>query len=119
MESRVRMALLYDFYGPLLTKRQQHFMELYFGEDLSLGEIAAEFDVSRQAVYDILNRAEAALQGYEQRLKLVDSFFTEKEQLMQLKQLVFTLKQSGLTPEQDKITAEIMALLNAMGPEGD
>ncbi|NLG86534.1 MAG: YlxM family DNA-binding protein [Firmicutes bacterium] len=119
MESRVRMALLYDFYGSLLTKRQQDFMELYFGEDLSLGEIAAEFNVSRQAVYDILNRAEAALQGYEQRLKLVDSFFTEKKRLRQLKQLVFKLQSTGLTQEQEKITAEIMALLDAMGPEGD
>ena len=119
MESRVRMALLYDFYGPLLTKRQQYFMELYFGEDLSLGEIAAEFNVSRQAVYDILNRAEAALQGYEERLKLVEGFFTEKERRAQLKQLVSILQRSGLTTEQDKITAEIMALLDAMGPEGD
>lgn len=39
MESRVRTALLYDFYGSLLTKRQQGFMELYFGEDLSLGRL--------------------------------------------------------------------------------
>ncbi|MGI6129812.1 MAG: YlxM family DNA-binding protein [bacterium] len=119
MESRVRMALLYDFYGSLLTKRQQHFMELYFGEDLSLGEIAAEFKVSRQAVYDILNRAEASLQGYERRLKLVERFFVEKDQLAKLKQLVSKLIISGLTPSQERITHEIMAQIEAMGPEGD
>ncbi len=79
MEARVRTALLYDFYGSLLTKRQQGFMELYFGEDLSLGgEIAREFGVSRQAVYDIINRAEAALKGYEQRLKLLKNFLRKK-----------------------------------------
>lgn len=119
MKSRVYMALLYDFYGSLLTKRQQRFMELYFGEDLSMGEIAAEFGVSRQAVYDILNRAEAALKGYEQRLKLLENFATEEKQRAQLKQLVNLLQQSKLTPEQKEITAEIMALLRAMGPEGD
>lgn len=119
MESRVRMALLYDFYGSLLTKRQQRFMELYFGEDLSLGEIAAEFNVSRQAVYDILNRAEAALRSYEQHLKLVANFYEEEKQRARLKSLVSILQGGSLTPEQKKITAEIMAVLEAMGPEGD
>ena len=119
MESRVRTALLYDFYGSLLTKRQQGFMELYFGEDLSLGEIAREFGVSRQAVYDIINRAEAALKGYEQRLKMLKNFFEEEKQRQQLKDLVCKLQESGLTSEQKKITAEVMSILKALGPEGD
>jgi predicted DNA-binding protein YlxM (UPF0122 family) len=71
MEKLARMNLLYDFYGQLLTERQRRFVELYYAHDLSLGEIAEEFGVSRQAVYDILKRSEQSLTDYESKLGLV------------------------------------------------
>ena len=42
------VSLLYDFYGQLLSKRQQEVMSLYYEENLSLSEIAEEFSISRQ-----------------------------------------------------------------------
>ena len=42
----IQTSLLYDFYGSLLTDRQREVMELYYGENLSLSEIAAEFSIS-------------------------------------------------------------------------
>ncbi|MCL6635703.1 MAG: DNA-binding protein, partial [Peptococcaceae bacterium] len=57
MEKLARINLLYDFYGQLLTDRQKSFIELYYGQDLSLGEIAREFAVTSQAVHDTLRRA--------------------------------------------------------------
>ena len=59
MEKTLRMSLLFDFYGALLTERQQDVFQLYFGDDLSLGEIAEELRISRQAVYDTLRRGRA------------------------------------------------------------
>ena len=69
-----RQSLLYDFYGQLLTKRQQQVMELYHGENLSLAEIAEEFGISRQGVHDALRSARKALDGYEDKLGLVGRF---------------------------------------------
>ncbi len=66
-----RVAQLYDLYGPLLTPKQQEAVRLYYEQDLSLGEIASECQVSRQAVYDLLRRSEAALEKYEQKLGLL------------------------------------------------
>lgn len=63
--------LLFDFYGKLLTKRQREVMELYYEENLSLSEIASEFQISRQGVHDALKNAEKALAGYEEKLGLV------------------------------------------------
>jgi hypothetical protein len=68
---RVRTNLLFDFYGSLLTKRQREFVKLYFCEDLSLGEIAQRFRISRQAVYDTLKKARESLEEYERKLNLV------------------------------------------------
>lgn len=81
LERFARVNLLYDFYGPLLTERQRRFMELYYQQDLSLGEIAMECGVTRQAVYDTLRRAEAALEGYEEKLGLVQRFFALRQQI--------------------------------------
>ena len=69
-----RQSLLYDFYGVLLTERQREVMELYHEENLSLAEIAAEMGISRQGVHDALKKAEKSLEGYEQKLGLVEKF---------------------------------------------
>ena len=53
-----RMAMLYDFYGDLLTDRQKEFYDLYYNEDLSLAEIAENYGISRQGVRDVIVRAE-------------------------------------------------------------
>ncbi len=66
-----RITLLFDLYGPLLTPKQREAVRLYYEQDLSLGEIAEECRVSRQAVYDLLRRAENALEKYEQKLGLL------------------------------------------------
>ena len=50
LEKTTQMNLLVEFYGSLLTDKQLEYMELYYGDDYSLGEIAEEFDVSRQSV---------------------------------------------------------------------
>lgn len=68
------ISLLYDFYGQLLSKRQDQVMKLYHEENLSLSEIAEEFDISRQGVHDALKNAEKALKEYENKLGLVDKF---------------------------------------------
>ncbi|MBQ9015354.1 MAG: YlxM family DNA-binding protein [Firmicutes bacterium] len=74
MDEITKQSLLYDFYGQLLTKRQQQVMELYHGENLSLAEIAEEFGISRQGVHDALRSARKALDGYEEKLGLVERF---------------------------------------------
>lgn len=66
-----RINLLFDFYGPLLTEKQRTYLSYYFHDDWTLGEIAEQFAVSRQAVYEHIKRAEEALEGYESKLKLL------------------------------------------------
>jgi uncharacterized protein len=70
LEKTNRINVLFDFYGPLLTEKQQTFLKCYFHDDYSLGEIAADFEISRQAVYEHLKRAQQVLESYEQKLGL-------------------------------------------------
>lgn len=63
----LEMTLLFDYYGELLTERQRQCFDMRFNQDLSLSEIAEELQVSRQGVYDNLNRAEALLRNMEEK----------------------------------------------------
>ncbi len=72
MEKAVYISLLLDFYGELLTEKQREYADLYFNENLSLGEIAENDGISRQAVRDSLLRAEAALLETERKTGLVE-----------------------------------------------
>lgn len=71
LEKLVRVGILFDFYGQLLSDRQFTAVELYYIYDLSLSEIGENLDISRQAVYDTLKRAETNLEEFESKLKLV------------------------------------------------
>jgi predicted DNA-binding protein YlxM (UPF0122 family) len=62
---------LLDVYGALLTDRQRRVLELRYGDDWSLAEIAQDLGVTRQAVFDIESRAVHVLLEYERKLGIV------------------------------------------------
>ena len=88
IEKLVHVSLLFDFYGQLLTQRQRELVELYFQNDLSLGELADEFGVSRQAIHDILKRAQEALEEYESKLSLVKRHLKQQDRLREIDRLL-------------------------------
>lgn len=88
LEKTTRMNYLYDFYQSLLTPKQRSYMSLYYLDDFSLGEIAEEYGVSRQAVYDNIKRTEAMLEEYEEKLLLFQKFQERRQIIGQMKQSV-------------------------------
>lgn len=79
MEKIYQQALLYDFYGELLTEHQRSIYEDAVCNDLSLGEIAQERGISRQGVHDLIRRCDRILQEYEAKLHLVEKFVNARE----------------------------------------
>lgn len=91
MEKLLRMGILFDLYGALLTEKQRRCLEMHFLDDLSLSEIADEYGVSRQAVYDIVRRSELVLNDYEAKLGLAARFKRERLELEEICTLLNTL----------------------------
>ena len=87
LEQRAKLTVLYDLYGGLLTEKQQDVFDLYYQCDLSLGEIAAEQNISRTAVHDLINRTEHLLEKYEEKLHLAQRASEQKQILEQLGRL--------------------------------
>ena len=73
-DKMIEISMLYDFYGQLLTAKQQEILKLYHEDNYSLSEIAEEFGISRQGVHDAVKKAEKALHEYESKLGLVRKF---------------------------------------------
>jgi len=83
-----QIILLKDFYGPLLTPRQQEVLHLHYEQDWSLSEIAGQYNITRQAVYDLLKRSQRSLQEYEERLHLVKRFQDTQVQIEEVHRLL-------------------------------
>ena len=67
----LHMALLFDYYGGMLTEKQRDCFDMRYNQDLSLGEIGEMLGVSRQAVCDNLTRTEALLRRMEENIGCV------------------------------------------------
>ena len=103
-----RMTMLFDFYGDVLTDRQKEFYDLYYNEDLSLGEIAENYGITRQGVRDVIVRAEAVLTELEDKTGLIKRFHSTRRQLEQLLQDAGRMVE--LTAQQDNAELEALAL---------
>ena len=72
MEEVIYLNELYDFYGSLLTDKQRDYFENYYFNNLSLGEMAENYGVSRNAIYKQLKIVEERLKYYEENLELLE-----------------------------------------------
>ena len=72
MDERIYLINLYDYYGILLTEKQQVYFEDYYFNNLSLSEISDNYEVSRNAIHKQLKDVEVELNDYERKLKLYE-----------------------------------------------
>lgn len=105
IEKTNRMNALFEFYSTLLTQKQMNYMELYYADDFSLGEIAEEYGVSRQAVYDNIKRTEKILEDYERKLHMYSNYIVRTQVLDELERYVKTQY------AQDQVIAPLIAQL--------
>lgn len=111
MEEKMEQAYLYDFYGELLNERQRRIYEDFAFNDLSLGEIADEEGISRQGVHDMVKRCTRTLEGYEQKLHLVEKFLFAKQKVEEIHRLAGSFHEShneAIIGEIEQISNQIL-----------
>ena len=89
------MALLFDYYGGMLTDKQRDCFDMRFNQDLSLGEIAESMGVSRQAVNDNLTRTEAALRRMEENIGCVKRYKLARRAVSEIRDAATVLDASS------------------------
>ncbi|MBQ7137003.1 MAG: hypothetical protein IJO43_03415 [Bacilli bacterium] len=80
MDKRIRLNILYDYYKDFLTDKQQEYFESYYYNNYSLGEIAEDNNISRNAVHNQLKIVEEKLEEFEHNLELV----AKKDKILEL-----------------------------------
>ena len=116
-----RMAMLYDFYGDMLTERQKEFYDLYYNEDLSLAEIAENYGITRQGVRDVIVRAEAILTELEDKTGIIRRFHKMRDQFAQLQTCLDSIEARNEEAFQDDalyaMCAQMQDVLNQLKQE--
>ncbi len=107
MEKIVMQTLLYDFYGELLTNRQKEIYESVILENLSLGEAAEEFGISRQGVHDMIRRCDRILSDYESKLKLVEKFLSIRSEILKIKEIAQKTGSQEIAGIADSVLEEL------------
>ncbi len=111
MEEILRQALLYDFYGELLTGHQKRVYEEVVLNDYSFSEVAEDLGISRQGVHDMIKRCNKLLTGYEEKLHLVEKFVHLREQVGQVKELA---EKEEKNPAMQEITSLCATILEEL-----
>lgn len=108
MEKILKQALLYDFYGELLTAHQKQVYEDVVLNDYSLSEVADDLGISRQGVHDMIKRCNKLLEGYEEKLHLVERFVSLREQVGQIQKIAKEQEENPAMKEIRKISTTIL-----------
>jgi predicted DNA-binding protein YlxM (UPF0122 family) len=95
-------ALLYDYYGALLTEKQRLIFEMYNHEDMSLTEISEVAGVSPQGISDMLKRTEKLLLNYEEKTGLIALRERDKQSLKDIKDKLNALTKNDIKNENIK-----------------
>ncbi len=112
VENIEKVSLLYDFYGGLLTAKQNEVMSLYHEENYSLGEIAGEFGISRQAVHNTLKAAEMSLMTYEEKLGLVNKMMKSRGAISEIDELIESLLEGDFEGKDKEKLRKVKAIID-------
>ena len=81
MDEKVKISILCELYGKILTEKQEEFIEDYYNNDLSLSEIAENNNITRQAVRDIIKKGEKKLFEYEEKLHFMKRTLNQEKRI--------------------------------------
>ena len=104
MEKIIERNILFDYYGDLLTERQRSIYQDAVYGDLSLSELADDYGISRQGVHDQLKKCDKALEGYEQKLRLIE----KSEQIIKYTNMLLSTVKST---EDEELTNKVLDLV--------
>lgn len=112
MEDRFEVSILLDYYGDLLTPKQKNIMDLYYNEDLSLGEISEINETSRQATHDLIKRCYKLLLGYEEKLKLMSK--SDSRNIMAKDAIIKLKNEFKLSKESVEYITKVLENMNSL-----
>ena len=104
MDKNIKMSILCQIYGKLLTEKQYQVLDDYYNNDLSLSEIAENLNITRQAVRDNIKKGENKLFEYEEKLGFMKTTIKTEQKIAKILSQITTIK----TQYSDEKIAKIL-----------
>lgn len=114
MEEKVKISMLCQLYGRLLTEKQYNFIDDYYNNDLSLSEIAENNNITRQAVRDILKKGEKKLFEYEEKLLFMKRTLNQEKKIEQVLSELTKIQKESSDKQISNILESIKKELNCL-----
>lgn len=114
MENKVKISILLDIYGKLLTEKQYKLLDDYYNNDLSLSEIAENENITRQAVRDNLKKGENNLFEYEEKLGFMRKEIMQEEYISTILSEISKIEKSMKDKEVSKILQDVKNKLQCL-----
>ena len=114
IENSVKISILLEIYGKLLTQKQYDLLNDYYNNDLSLAEIAENEGITRQAVRDNLKKGEKRLFNYEEKLGIMKKNVEQEEQIAIILSEINTLTENSTDSEIATVLEDVKHKLNCL-----
>ena len=114
IENSVKISILLEIYGKLLTQKQYDLLNDYYNNDLSLAEIAENENITRQAVRDNLKKGERKLFNFEEKLEVMKKKRMQEEQIAIILSEINTLTQNSTDKEIEDVLEDVKNKLNCL-----
>ena len=114
MEINVKVSMLLDIYGKLLTEKQYELLDDYYNSDLSLSEIAENQNITRQAVRDNLKKGENKLFEYEEKLGFMEKTIMQEEQVKNILSDLKKIEKTSTDKEVAKVLQDVKKKLECI-----
>jgi len=114
MEKNVKVSMLCQMYGKLLTEKQYIFLDDYYNNDLSLSEIAENEGITRQAVRDIIKKGENKLFELEEKLGFMKKMFSQEEKIAVILSEISQIEEKSSDKQIAKILDDVKQKLNCL-----
>lgn len=114
IEEKVKMSILCQLYGKLLTEKQYEVLDDYYNNDLSLSEIAENLEITRQAVRDNIKKGENKLLEYEEKLGIMKKVMEQEEKIAVILSEITKIKSKSSDKEVERILEHIKNELNCL-----
>ena len=103
MEKNVKISMLCEIYGKLLTEKQLQILTDYYNNDLSLSEIAENNQITRQAVRDIIKKGENKLFELEEKLLFMEKTMKQEKLLQEVLNELSKIQEASSDKKIEKI----------------
>lgn len=113
MEEKVKISMLCEFYGKLLTEKQYELINDYYNNDLSLSEIAENNNITRQAVRDIIKKGEKKLFEYEEKLKFMQRTLDQEKKIEKALSKLLEVQKKSSNQQIEKALEDIKKELDS------